>query len=296
MDVGFIGLGVMGRGMVANLLREGHRVRVWNRSPAAAEELVREGAVAVRDPAEAFGGVVLSMLADDDAVRQTVLDAALIPRARPDTVHVNLATISVDLADRLAAEHRRHGVGYVAAPVFGRPDMAAAGQLAIVAAGDAAALDRVQPVLDVLGGRTWRVGAEPRQANALKLAGNFLIAAAIESMAEASVLVERHGVEPAKLLEVMTSTLFSAPVYQGYGAIITERRYLPAGFRLALGLKDVRLALEAAERGRAPMPFASVLRDHFLEAMALGDGDLDWSAVADVARRHAGLPNPPSRG
>jgi 3-hydroxyisobutyrate dehydrogenase-like beta-hydroxyacid dehydrogenase len=296
MDIGFIGLGVMGRGMVTSLLRTGHRVRVWNRSRAAAEGLEREGAVVLGDPAEAFGGVVLSMLADDDAVRQTVLDAALVPRARPDTVHVNLATISVDLADRLAAEHRRHGVGYVAAPVFGRPDMAAAGQLAIVAAGDATALDRVQPVLDVLGGRTWRVGAEPRQANALKLAGNFLIASAIESMAEASVLVERHGVEPAALLDVMTSTLFSAPVYQGYGAIITQRRYRPAGFRLALGLKDVRLALEAAERGRAPMPFASVLRDHFLEAMALGDGDLDWSAVADVARRHAGLPNPPSRG
>jgi 3-hydroxyisobutyrate dehydrogenase-like beta-hydroxyacid dehydrogenase len=203
---------------------------------------------------------------------------------------VNLATISVRLGELLTEEHRRHGVGYVAAPVFGRPDAAAAGQLAIVAAGDEAAFERVQPVLDVIGRRTWRVGQEPRQAHAAKIAGNFLIVSAIESMAEALVLVERHGVAPAALLDVLTNTLFSAPVYQNYGKMIAERRYEPAGFRLVLGLKDVRLALEAAEGARTPMPFASVVRDHLLEAIAQGDGDLDWSALADVARRHAGLP------
>jgi 3-hydroxyisobutyrate dehydrogenase-like beta-hydroxyacid dehydrogenase len=235
------------------------------------------------------------MLADDQALRETVLDRGLLERAPAGTVHVNLATVSVALAELLTREHERHGVEYVAAPVFGRPDAAAAGQLAIVAAGAAASLDRVQPLLDVIGRRTWRVGAEPAQANAVKIAGNFLIAAAIESMAEAAVLVERHGVPPAALLDVMTSTLFSAPVYKNYGAQIVERRWEPAGFRLVLGLKDVRLALEAGESSRSPMPFAGVLRDHFLEAIAHGDGERDWAAVADVARRHAGLPNPPSR-
>jgi 3-hydroxyisobutyrate dehydrogenase-like beta-hydroxyacid dehydrogenase len=294
MDVGFIGLGAMGRGMAANLVKAGHRVRVWNRSPGPADELARAGAEVVAEPAAAFGGAVFSMLADDQAVRQTVLEQGLLPRAPAGTVHVNLATVSVALAEELSAEHGRHGVEYVAAPVFGRPDAAAAGQLAIVAAGPAAALDRVQPLLDVLGRRTWRVGDRAAQANAVKIAGNFLIASAIESMAEAAVLVERHGVAPAALLDVMTSTLFSAPVYQNYGAQIVARRYEPAGFRLVLGLKDVRLALEAAEAGRAPMPFAGVLRDHFLEALAHGDGERDWAAVADVARRHAGLPIPAS--
>ena len=291
MDVGFIGLGAMGRAMALNLVKAGHRVRVWNRSRGGAEELGRAGAEVVEDPAGAFDGIVLSMLADDDAVRETVLDRGLPDRAPAGTIHVNLATVSVALTLRLTEEHRRRGLEYVAAPVFGRPDAAAGGQLAIVAAGSPAALDRVQPLLDVLGKRTWRVGAEPAHASALKIAGNFLIAAAIESMAEAAVLVERHGVPPATLLDVMTSTLFAAPVYKNYGALIVERRYQPAGFRLVLGLKDVRLALEAGEAGRVPMPFAGVIRDHFLEAIAQGDGDLDWAALAEVARRHAGLPN-----
>ena len=294
MDVGFIGLGAMGRAMALNLLKAGHRVRVWNRGPAAAEDLAGAGAEAADDPAGVFGGIVLSMLADDAAVQATVLDRGLLDRAPAGTVHVNLATVSVAFTERLSEAHRRHGVEYVAAPVFGRPEAAAAGQLAIVAAGSAAALDRVQPVLDILGKRTWRVGSEPAQASALKISGNFLIAAAIESMAEATVLAERHGVPPGTLLDVMTSTLFAAPVYKNYGALIVERRYQPAGFRLRLGLKDVRLALEAGEAGRVPMPFAAVIRDHFLEAIALGDGDLDWAALAEVSRRHAGLPNPAS--
>jgi 3-hydroxyisobutyrate dehydrogenase-like beta-hydroxyacid dehydrogenase len=289
MDVGFIGLGAMGRAMAGRLVAAGHRVRVWNRSRAAVDELVRAGAEAASEAREAFGGVVISMLADDDAVRETILDPGLPGSAPAGTVHVNMATISVRLAASLAAEHRRHGVGYVSAPVFGRPEAAAAAKLAIVAAGDAAAMDRVQPLLDAMGQRTWRVGREPVQANAVKVAGNFLIASAIESMAEAAVLVERHGVSPADLLEVMTSTLFAAPVYHNYGALIVNRRYEPAAFRLVLGLKDLRLVLEAAETARTPMPFASVLRDHLLEAVAQGDGERDWAALAEVARRHAGL-------
>jgi 3-hydroxyisobutyrate dehydrogenase-like beta-hydroxyacid dehydrogenase len=288
MDVGFIGLGAMGHAMAANLLKAGHHVRAWNRSRAPVDELARQGAEPVKAAGLAFGGVVISMLAEDDAVRQVFLTQGLLESAPPGTVHVNMATISVGFAESLAAEHRRHGIQYVAAPVFGRPEAAIAGQLHIVAAGDAAAIDRVQPLLDAIGQRTWRVGPEPHQANAVKIAGNFMIAAAIESMAESAVMVERYGVPAAELLNVLTNTLFAAPVYKNYGALIVNRQYEPAGFRLALGLKDVRLVLEAAEGARTPMPFASVLHDHLLEAVAQGDGERDWAALAEVVRRHAG--------
>jgi 3-hydroxyisobutyrate dehydrogenase-like beta-hydroxyacid dehydrogenase len=253
------------------------------------DELAGKGAEPAGDARQAFRGVVFSMLADDNAVRETFLAQGLLASAPAGTIHANMATISVRLAQELATEHRRHGVEYVAAPVFGRPDVAAAGQLNIVAAGDTAAIDRLQPLLDVLGQRTWRMGADPGQASAVKLAGNYMLASAIESMAEAAVMVERHGVAPAALLDLMTSTLFAAPAYKGYGGLIATRKYEPAAFRLALGLKDLRLVLEAAEGARTPMPFASVLRDHLLEAVAQGDGDRDWAALAEVARRHAGL-------
>jgi 3-hydroxyisobutyrate dehydrogenase-like beta-hydroxyacid dehydrogenase len=289
MEAGFIGLGGMGRAIAANLLKAGHRLRVWNRSRAPMDELARQGAEPVEEARLAFGGVVISMLADDEAMREVILAQRLLETAPAGTIHVNMATISVRFAEELAAEHQRHGVQYVSAPVFGRPDAAAAGQLNIVAAGDAAAIDRVQPLLDVIGQRTWRVGPEPRQANAVKVAGNFMIAAAIESMGEAAVMVQRYGVSSADLLNVLTNTLFAAPVYKGYGALIAERRYEPPGFRLALGLKDMRLVLEAADSARTPMPFASVLHDHLLEAVAQGQGESDWAALAEVARRHAGL-------
>jgi 3-hydroxyisobutyrate dehydrogenase-like beta-hydroxyacid dehydrogenase len=289
MEAGFIGLGGMGRAIAANLLKAGHRLRVWNRSRAPMDELARQGAEPVEEARLAFGGVVISMLADDEGMREVILAQRLLETAPAGTIHVNMATISVRFAEELAAEHQRHGVQYVSAPVFGRPDAAAAGQLNIVAAGDAAAIDRVQPLLDVIGQRTWRVGPEPRQANAVKVAGNFMIAAAIESMGEAAVMVQRYGVSSADLLNVLTNTLFAAPVYKGYGALIAERRYEPPGFRLALGLKDMRLVLEAADSARTPMPFASVLHDHLLEAVAQGQGESDWAALAEVARRHAGL-------
>jgi 3-hydroxyisobutyrate dehydrogenase-like beta-hydroxyacid dehydrogenase len=287
MDVGFIGLGAMGRAMADNLIKAGHGVRAWNRSPAPLEALVRSGAKRV-EPGEAFAGPVISMLADDTALRELLIGQRLLETAPPGTLHINMATISVELARFLTEEHERRGLEYVAAPVFGRPEAAAARQLHIVAAGADAALDRAQPLLDAMGQRTWRVGSEPAQANAVKLAGNFMIASAIETMAEAAVLVERFGVKPADMLNVLTNTLFAAPVYKNYGAMIAERRYEPAAFRLALGLKDVRLVQQAADTARAPMPYASVLRDHLLEAVALGDGDLDWAALAEVARRHAG--------
>lgn len=292
MNAGFVGLGAMGRAMAANLIAAGHRLRVWNRTRGPAEELARKGAEAVAGPREAFGELLVSMLADDAAVRAVVLDSGMLDSAPRGGIHVNMATVSVALAAELSEEHRRRGLHYVAAPVFGRPEAAAARQLHIVAAGDGAALDRVQPLLDAMGQRTWRLGSEPVEASAAKLAGNFLIAAAIESMGEAVVMAERYGVPPAALLEILTNTLFAAPVYRNYGALIADRRYEPAGFRLTLGLKDVRLALAAGESARTPMPVASLLRDHLLEAIAQGDGDRDWAALAEVARRHAGALEP----
>jgi 3-hydroxyisobutyrate dehydrogenase-like beta-hydroxyacid dehydrogenase len=289
MDVGFLGLGGMGRGVAANLVAAGHRVRVWNRSRPPVEELARRGAEAAATPADAFrGDVAISMLADDAAIREVGLAGPLLERAPDGLVHVNMATVSVDLTRELASAHAALGLGYVAAPVFGRVDMAAAGKLAIVAAGPPDAIDRAWPLFEVMGRRTWRLGKDPVEAAAVKIAGNFMLASAIEALAEATVLASRHGVSAESLLDVLTNSLFDAPVYKGYGALIAGRKYEPAGFRMVLGLKDVRLALAAGETARVPLPFASVLRDAFLEGIAHGDGELDWSAVAEVSRRRAG--------
>src|SRR5690348_9335904 len=212
MKVGFLGLGAMGAAMATNLLKAGHEVTVWNRSPAAAEPLAALGAKVAPAPAEAVRGeAVLSMLANDDAVRGVILDGGVLGAMAPGTVHVNHATVSVALAKELAQMHAARGVGYVAAPVFGRPDVAAAGKLNILAAGEARAIERVRPLLDAMGSRVWPLGEAPERASVAKIAGNFMLAAAIESMAEASALVRAHGIAAADFLEVMTGTLFAAP-------------------------------------------------------------------------------------
>lgn len=289
MDIGFIGLGLMGRAMASNLIKAGHHVRVWNRSPEPVQALVALGARAAQSPAEAFAGdAVVSMLADDAAVRDVVLGQCKLDEAK-GTVHVSMSTISIALVDDLVRHHRDHGVPYVAAPVFGRPEAAASAMLNILAAGAETAIARVQPLFDAMGQKTWPLGPEPRSANVVKLAGNFMIAAAIEAMAEATALGRAHGVPAADLLNLLTSTLFASPVYKGYGAQIVEERFEPAAFKLRLGLKDVRLALQAGDSMHVPLPFASVLRDNLLSAVAEGDGDKDWSALAAVASRRAGL-------
>ena len=289
MDIGFIGLGSMGQGIAANLVRAGHRVRVWNRSRGPVGELERQGAHGVATARDAFtGDAVLSMLPADDVVRSVIIDGGLIAEAPRGLVHVNLATISVALARELAELHHAHGIGYVAAPVFGRPDVAAAGKLHIVAAGDPAAIARVQPLLDSIGQKTWPVGTEPHRANVVKLAGNFMIVSAIETMGEAAAMAEGYGVTHAELLDVLTNTVFPTPVYKNYASIIAAQRFEPAGFKLTLGLKDVRLVLEAGEAVNTPLPFASVLRDNLLDAVAHGLSEQDWSAVTEVARRRAG--------
>ncbi|MFC8448441.1 NAD(P)-dependent oxidoreductase [Kitasatospora sp. NPDC057223] len=290
MDVGFVGLGAMGRGMAGSLLAAGHRVRVWNRSPGAVGELVAQGATAAAGLPDAFAAdFVVSMLADDAAVDALLLDPALLAGARA-SVHVNMATVSIGLAERATALHAEHGIGYVAAPVLGRPGVAASGELNILAAGEAAALAQVEPLLTAMGRRTWHFGDRPAQAATAKISTNFLLACAIESLAEACSLADANGVRPTDLVEMLTGTLFPGPVYSGYGSMVAERRYEPAGFRLPLGLKDVGLALTAGAGANVPLPFGSVLRDAFLDALAHGDGDKDWAAVAAVARRRAGLP------
>jgi 3-hydroxyisobutyrate dehydrogenase-like beta-hydroxyacid dehydrogenase len=291
MDVGFIGLGAMGSRIAANLLKAGHKVRVWNRSRPSVDALARLGATPVATAREAFSGdAVFSILADDAAVR-AVIDP-LLDGAPKGLVHVNMATISVALARELAARHQERGLFYVAATVFGRPELAAAGKLTIVAAGDQSALARVEPLLAVVGQRTWPMGVQPERANLVKLAGNFMLGAAVEAMAEASAMASRHGIAPADLLDVLTNGVFTAPSYQMYGDAIAKQRYEPPGFRLSLTLKDLRLALAAADEVSAPMPLADVVHDSLLEAVARGDGERDLAALAKVSLRRAGLEEP----
>lgn len=287
MDVGFIGLGRMGRAMVGRLVAAGHRVRVWNRSPGAAEGL--DGVTPVASPAEAFrGDAAITMLADDAALRAVIVEGGLLDQPERPGLHLGMSTVSVALARDLAAIHARAGVPYIAAPVFGRPDAAERGALNIVAAGPEAEIARAAPLLDAMGAKTWRFGSEPARANAVKLAGNFMLISAIEAMGEACAFTEAHGVAGADLLDLLTNTLFAAPAYRNYGAMIAEERYEPAGFALRLGAKDVRLALQAAEAAGVPMPFASAVRDGLIEAIAHGDGEKDWSALARVSARRSG--------
>jgi len=288
MDVGFIGLGTMGSRIAANILKAGHKVRVWNRSHPPVDALAKTGAIPVATAREAFSGdAVFSMLADDAAVRQVI--EPLLDGAPKGLVHVNTATISVALARELAALHREHGLFYVAATVFGRPELAEAGKLTVVAAGDPAAVARVQPLLDVIGQRTWPMGDQPERANVVKLAGNFMLGAAVEAMAEASAMASRYGVAPTDFLNVLTNGVFNAPAYIMYGDAIAKQKYDPPGFRLSLTLKDLRLALAAADEITTPMPLADVVYSSLLEADARGDGERDLAALARVSLRRAGL-------
>lgn len=289
MKIGFLGLGAMGRPMAANLVRAGYPARVWNRSTASISALVDIGAIAADSPRETAreADVLFSMLADDDATRAVVIDAGALDALKPGAIHVNMATVSVALAAEFEKTHREKGVGYVAAPVLGRSNVAEAGQLHIIAAGEAQALDRVQPLFDIIGQKTWRFGERPEQANAVKLAANFMIASAIGTMGEAVALARGYGASKAGFLDLVTATVFAAPVYRGYGGAIAEDRFEPAGFKLALGLKDVRLAMEAAEKAHVPLPIASHLRDDLLDCLAHGEGHLDWAALSRVSARRA---------
>jgi len=291
MDIGFIGLGNMGRAIARNLLTAGHRLTVHNRTREKAEALAAEGARVAARPADAWRNpLVITMLADDAAVESAVLgDGGGISTLGQGAIHVSMSTISVALSDRLAQVHRDAGQAFVAAPVFGRPEAAAAAKLFIVAGGAEPAISRCQPIFDVIGQRTFVVGDKPSAANLVKLSGNFLIASMIESLGEAFALVRKGGVDPHAYLEIVTGTLFSAPVYKTYGGLIANEQYEPAGFKMSLGLKDIRLALAAADALAAPMPVASLVHDHFLAGVAQGDGDSDWAGLARLSAKSAGL-------
>jgi 3-hydroxyisobutyrate dehydrogenase-like beta-hydroxyacid dehydrogenase len=291
MNIGFIGLGHMGAAIVGRFLQAKHTVRVWNRSREKARELEKQGAQVVATPEEAFrGDAVFSMLADDHALRAVILDNGVLDRASRDTaaVHVNMATISVAFADELADRHSKRGIAYVSAPVLGRPDVAAAGKLNIIAAGPAAAIQTVQPLLDVAGQKTWRFGDQPSRANVAKLAMNFMLAAACEAMGEAAALGAGYDIPAGDLLELASNSLFAGVVYQGYGRLIASGAFEPAGFKARLGLKDVRLALAAAEAVSTPMPQASQVRDSMLEALARGEGEKEFGVVLGRAAMRRG--------
>ena len=290
MDVGFIGLGNMGTGMAQSLLRAGHSVTVYNRSREKAEALRGQGARVAERVADACrGAVVFTMLADDAAVEGVTFGpGGILANLAKNSLHVSSSTISVDLSDRMAAAHAGAAQTFVSAPVFGRPEAAAAGKLFVVAAGLEASVRIVQPLLDAVGQKTFVVSDRPSAANLIKLSGNFLIGAVIEGLGEAMALVGKGGVDRRQYLEILTSTLFGAPVYKTYGGLIADRKFEPAGFAATLGAKDVRLTLAAAEKLRVPMPLASLLRDRFLALLAQGGENLDWSAIGDLPRQDAG--------
>ena len=282
----------MGLPMARHLLQAGHKVAVYNRTRARADQLKDLKPVVAETPAAAARGadVLITMLADDDSLEAVMLGpegaVAVLPAG---AIHISMSTISPALAARLAERHRAAGQVYVAAPVFGRPEAAAAKQLWIVAAGPADALTRCRPVLDALGQGVIVVGDDPPHANVIKLAGNFLLAAAIEAMGEAFALGRKYGIAPADLLDIVNGRLIRSPIYENYGKLIAEERYEPAGFKLKYGLKDIRLALGAAEQVAAPMPLASLIRDRYLAGIARGWGDVDWAALARIAAVDAGL-------
>ena len=288
MKVGFIGLGQMGRAIAANLLGAGHELTVWNRSADKAADLVAAGARLAASPADAAQGeVVMTMLADDAAVEAVVHGTGGILAA--PALHVSHSTISVGLAERLARDHAARA-GFVSAPVFGRPPAAQAAKLFVVAAGEAHAVDRCLPLFEAIGQRVFRVGPSPAAANLVKLGGNFMIMAAIEAMAEAMTLVEAGGVDRRAMLDVLTGTLFGAPVFHTYGEILVDDRFRPAGFTAPLGLKDMNLVDAAATASRVPMPVLGVVRDHLRAAIAADGPDVDWSAIALSVRRAAARP------
>ena len=291
MRIGFIGLGNMGSPMARNLIRAGHQVTVYNRSRAKGEALVHEGARVAESVAEACRQceAVVTMLSDDAAVESVVFgDAGVADALAAGAAHISSSTISTALARRLAAEHARRGQVFVSAPVFGRPEAAEAAKLLVVVGGASEAAERFRPLFDAVGRQTFVVGSEAWQANAFKLCGNFMIASMLESFGEAVAALRKAEVDARIFLEAMVA-LFGSPVYANYGRLVVEEKFEPAGFALRLGLKDVRLVLAMAEECAAPMPVASVVRDRLLAGVAAGQAEMDWSSVARVSARGAGL-------
>jgi len=292
MRIGFIGLGSMGLPIANNLIKAQHVLTVYNRTRSRAEELQPLGARIAGSPGEAASDAeaLITMLADDRAVEEVVFTQGKAIEALPaGAVHISMSTISVALSQRLAEAHQERRQNYVSATVFGRPDAAAAAKLFVVAAGPAGQVELCRPIFDAVGQKTFIAGEKAPAANVVKLAGNFLITTVIESLAEAFALIRKNGIDPNAFLEVLTGSLFTAPVYRTYGGIIVADKFEPAGFKLPLGFKDNRLLLAAAEESSVPMPMASLVHDRFVAALAQGMGEADWAAIARISYRNAGL-------
>jgi 3-hydroxyisobutyrate dehydrogenase-like beta-hydroxyacid dehydrogenase len=289
MNVAFIGLGNMGRPMAQNLINAGHQLTVWNRTGSRAEAL---GAPIANSPAEAVRSaeVAITMLADDHAVESVVFgDNGLLEGLPASAIHVSMSTISVEISRRLQREHAEHNQQYVASPVFGRPSAAAAAKLLIVPAGPELAVKKCEALFRAMGQRTYPLGPDPVRANVVKLSGNFLIASTIQALGEAVALTRKYGISPAAFLDLLTNSLFDAPVYRTYGDLVANQKFEPAGFKMRLGLKDIRLVLAAADEAEVPLPTASLIHDHYLAGISRGMADLDWSALARVTAENAGL-------
>jgi 3-hydroxyisobutyrate dehydrogenase-like beta-hydroxyacid dehydrogenase len=291
MKVGLIGLGNMGSGMAANLLKGGHNVTVYNRTPSKAQALVAQGARYAAQVADACrGDVVITMLADDGAVESVVFgEAGVVKTLARGAIHISSSTISVALSEKMTAAHAASGQRFVSAPVFGRPEAAAAAKLFIAVAGAPDAVDDCMPLFDAIGQKTFRFGENPPDANLVKLSGNFLISSVIEALGEAIALVGKAGLDQHQYVDFLTSTLFNAPVYKTYGGLIADKKFEPAGFAAPLGFKDNRLVLAAAETLRVPLPIASLIYNRFLTLLARGGEKLDWSAFSQLAEEDAGM-------
>ena len=290
MRVAFIGLGNMGRGMARNLARAGHELTIWNRTAEKAKEV--PGAKAASTPAEAAreAEVIFTMVSDDHALESVVFGKDGFLKTLPkNAVHVSSSTISVALSRRLLEAHREHGHRFISVPVFGRPEVAEQGKLWVVAAGDSRTIEACNPLLSVIGQRTFVMGDDPVNANVVKLSGNFLIISILEALGESVALSRKYGIEASTLVDFFTNSLFSAPIFKTYGGIIASEKYEPAGFKLQLGLKDVRLALAAGDSANVPLPIASLIHDHALGGVANGLAEKDWSVLAKLAADRAGL-------
>jgi 3-hydroxyisobutyrate dehydrogenase-like beta-hydroxyacid dehydrogenase len=291
MKIGFIGLGNMGSGMAANLLKAGHELTVYNRTAEKAEALVVQGALLAKTPAEASKvDIVFTMLADDEALESIAFgEHGVVSSLAPGTIHVSAGTISVALSEKLTREHAHRGQRFVSAPVFGRPEAARTAKLFVVVGGPKDAVERCMPLFEAIGQKTFHFGDRPSNANLVKLGGNFLIASTVEALSEVMALIAKGGLDRHQYLDFLTSTLFAAPVYKTYGSLIADQKFTPAGFAAPLGLKDVRLALAAGEGLRVPLPMASLIRDRFLRLLAAGGESLDWSAISELALEDAGV-------
>ena len=290
--IGFIGLGNMGRPIASNLLKAGYDLHVYNRDASKAAPLIAEGAQQGLHPSEVVepGGIVITMLADDAALEQVTLgEDGILKRLGPGGVHISMSTVSPAIARRMADLHAQHGCAYVAAPVFGRPEAAAAKKLWICLAGAPAAKERVLPVLQTIGQSVFDFGEDPAMANVVKLCGNFLIGSAMEAMAEALTLAEKNGIERTAVINMFGQTLFACPIYQNYGKMIAEKRYTPVGFHMSLALKDLTLLLDAAQQAIMALPIADVVHDRLLTGVAKGRGEMDWTALSTLVAEDAGM-------